>query len=409
MKIIELRAERFKRLTAVDISPKGNVVEVCGRNGQGKSSVLDAIWLALSGSRGIKESGTTRPVKEGERDAVVRLDLGEIIVTRRWTADGKSSLSVESSSGQKFSSPQALLDTLVGNFSFDPLAFVRMAPKGQRAALLDLVKLDVDPDALDAKYKELYDERTIVNRQAKNYMAALSEIDKPASDTPDKEISVAEEIVKLNDARQAQAELARKRETLNELRETARKLKADLEKTVAQGKALAEKLAGDAFDKVDVEALEKRVLDADTINRAVREKQKYKDLCVKAETEERRSASITAEMEAIERKKREAFAAAKMPIDGLTFDDEGILFGGVPFRQCSSAEQMKVCIAIAAALNPKIRVVRVQDASLLDDASMAVVAAMADANDMQVWLERVSDDSEGGGVKIVIEDGAVRG
>ena len=49
MKIIEFRAERFKRLSAVDITPEGNTVIISGKNGQGKSSVLDAIWLALGG------------------------------------------------------------------------------------------------------------------------------------------------------------------------------------------------------------------------------------------------------------------------------------------------------------------------------------------------------------------------
>ena len=39
MKIIELQAENVKRLRAVTISPEGHIVEISGRNGQGKSSV----------------------------------------------------------------------------------------------------------------------------------------------------------------------------------------------------------------------------------------------------------------------------------------------------------------------------------------------------------------------------------
>ena len=136
MKIIEFRAERFKRLSAVEITPEGNTVIISGRNGQGKSSVLDAIWLALGGGNATKDSATTVPIKEGEKDAVVRLDLGAMVVTRKWTTSG-STLTVEGADGRKYSSPQTLLDTLVGTISFDPLSFAKMPPMEQRSQLID--------------------------------------------------------------------------------------------------------------------------------------------------------------------------------------------------------------------------------------------------------------------------------
>jgi recombinational DNA repair ATPase RecF len=48
MQIIELRAENFKRITAVRIRPDGKVVNISGRNGQGKSSVMDSIWATIA-------------------------------------------------------------------------------------------------------------------------------------------------------------------------------------------------------------------------------------------------------------------------------------------------------------------------------------------------------------------------
>lgn len=42
--IISLTVENIKKIKAVTIRPTGNVVEITGRNGQGKSTVLDAIW-----------------------------------------------------------------------------------------------------------------------------------------------------------------------------------------------------------------------------------------------------------------------------------------------------------------------------------------------------------------------------
>lgn len=54
MKIIKFRADNVKRLTAVEITPDGNMVQITGKNGQGKTSVLDAIWWALGGKENIQ-------------------------------------------------------------------------------------------------------------------------------------------------------------------------------------------------------------------------------------------------------------------------------------------------------------------------------------------------------------------
>ena len=49
MHITELRAENIKRLVAVRVKPDGSLVVVGGNNGQGKTSLLDSIAMALGG------------------------------------------------------------------------------------------------------------------------------------------------------------------------------------------------------------------------------------------------------------------------------------------------------------------------------------------------------------------------
>ena len=53
MKIINLQASNIKKLTAIDITPKSDVIMITGENGAGKSSVLDCITMALKGGREI--------------------------------------------------------------------------------------------------------------------------------------------------------------------------------------------------------------------------------------------------------------------------------------------------------------------------------------------------------------------
>lgn len=411
MKIIELRAERFKRLSAVEISPAGDVVIISGKNGAGKSSVLDAIWLALGGAPAAKDSGTTRPVKDGEADALVRLDLGEITVTRKWTADGGSSLTVEGAKGKKFSSPQTLLDSLVGSLSFDPLAFSRMSPKDQRKALTEAVKLDFDPDALDAQWKELYDERTAANRELKTLEARLSSMPIPKAGIPEDEENLSD---LLNELKAANAEIerqAQERRKLEEMRARATalkeqidKLRGELSSLAEQGKAQAE-LVDSLGECPAIAGIEQRINSIQETNAIVRAAREYRAVKAAADTVRRESEELTRKMEGIELAKSQGFERAQFPVKGLAFDAEGVTFGGIPFQQCSSAEQVRIAVAVAAALNPKIRVIRIADGSLLDSASMAEIERLAKEHDMQIWIERVD---ESGGVGIVIEDGAVR-
>lgn len=110
MRIITLKAENVKRLKAVEIQPDGDVVVIAGRNAQGKSSVLDAIWLALAGAAGAKE--TTRPIRDAEitladDERIVSVEsigpLGKKLV---WIANDRNRLYQT----VKFATDNALLD-----------------------------------------------------------------------------------------------------------------------------------------------------------------------------------------------------------------------------------------------------------------------------------------------------------
>lgn len=420
MKIIEFRAERFKRLSAVEITPEGNTVIISGRNGQGKSSVLDAIWLALGGGNATKDSATTVPIKEGEKDAVVRLDLGDMVVTRKWTASG-STLTVEGADGRKYSSPQTLLDTLVGTISFDPLSFAKMPPAEQRAQLISLANLSIDPDKIDAERKDLYDQRTIINREHKALEGELSNFDnlKDLTDSalklvdklPEKEISLIELTNEITAAMEQREMIHGYLDKLQEKKRKAEDLKTEVKQKMYEINTLmkdieADKKTAEGLVVPDVEAMMQKLKNAELINAAVRDLDRFLALKLKSGTKAAISDNITKQIEELDKIKKDAFIQAKFPVDGLAVDEEGITYNGIPFRQCSSAEQLKVCVAIASALNPEIRVIRVPDASLLDEESMKVMQDLAQQQDIQIWMERVTDGKEKVGV--VIEDGAVK-
>src|SRR3954466_12774485 len=102
MKIVSLQSENVKRLKAVFIKPDGAVVTIRGRNGAGKTSVLDSIASALGGEK----LCPPQVVRRGEETATAIADLGDFIVERRWTASGRSTLAVKSAEGARYPSPQ---------------------------------------------------------------------------------------------------------------------------------------------------------------------------------------------------------------------------------------------------------------------------------------------------------------
>lgn len=397
MKIVSLTAENVKRLKAVHIEPDGTLQVISGRNAQGKSSVLDAIWLALGGGAAQRE--TAKPIRDGEETASVTLDLGDIKVERTWKG-GKTALTVTSAEGAKFSSPQSMLDALVGRLSFDPLAFTRLDAKSQLAALLDLVDLDVDLDEIAAERQRLYDERTEIGRQGK----ALGDVPEVDESLPTEERSATELLSKI---RQAQEDNAARTEAERGVRIAADKV-AELEaelanwQTTLKGRQATVKALPPATDTA---ALESDLANVEANNVAIRANNAARERATVKKSLTADYNARTAEIDALDKSKADALAKAEFPIEGLGFTEDGVTYQGVPFSQASSAEQIQVSLAMAMALNPKLRVLRIMDGSLLDSDAMKVIADMAAKHDYQVWVERVADSS---GVGVVIEDGEVQ-
>lgn len=406
MKIIRLTAENVKRLKAVEITPDGTVQVITGRNAQGKTSVLDAIWLALGG--GAAARGTTRPIRDGEDKASVTLDLGDLIVVRTWAAD-KTALTVKSADGAKYPSPQAVLDSLVGRLSFDPLEFTRLSARDQVAALLDLVDLDVDLDALAAERALAYDQRTEVGRAGKALEGQLSGLGK-AEDAPLDEVSASALIAEIRAAQEQDSAQAGDRFTRDRLADGVETTKSEIARLTARlaeqetAVKVIEKTISKHQPEVDVSALETRLDGVEETNRAVRRNAQRSDVTKRLHEAREAYQAKTDAIAHIDRTKADALAAAVFPVDGLGFDDDGVTYQDIPFSQASSAEQIRVSLAMAMALNPKLRVIRILDGSLLDAENLALIADMAAAQDYQVWIERVADAS---GVGVVIEDGQV--
>lgn len=408
--IVGFKAENFKRLNVVEINPDPDnpIVAISGANAQGKSSILDAIWSALSTTAANRALNTTKPVRDGADTARVQITFDDITVTRTWTAKGTTKLEVTANdTGAKFSSPQQLLDSLMGKLTFDPLAFTRMSVKDQTATLLELVDLGIDLNQVDADRKRLYDERTQVGRDIK----ALGELPAVDPTLPTEEVAASEILAQITEANAATFrrdnltnEINRSMDLMDGYAQQILNLQNLIRQEDEHNQLLRAQLA-ELPDAPNVDHLNQQLSLVEETNQRIRGNQSARDLHQRHHDLTAQRGHLTAEITALDAAKNDALAAAEFPLPGLSFDDDGITYNGQPFAQASTAEQLRVSCALAAATNPSIRIMRVTDGSLLDEASRQALANIAATHGFQVWMELVDETGE---IGIVIEDGQVK-
>lgn len=467
-RIYKFEVENFKRIRSIAFDLKRRITELAGKNGVGKSSVLDALWVLFKGL----SVAPVVPIRDGAEVARIRGELGELIVERVFRRKGEneftSTLTVSNPDGAKFPSPQKKLDELIGAHMLDPLDFCdNMDDKKQFDVLRRFVP-DVDFPAIDAANKRDYDERTDVNRRAKQAREAAAAI-KVADEPPAQRVDEAALVAQIQKASDQNSDIAERRanraaalQRITSLRETARskldeietrqteilqQLANNREDIEAQIKALQARLArleDEATEKmtairkrlqeestnasyeadelqarldkadalpaeIDTAALAAKLNEARESNRAIDEwaadKRRRDELNKTADALEKQSDELTARITERTQQKLAAIAKATLPVDGLGFGDGVVTFKGLPFSQASRAEQLRTATAISLAMNPKLPIVWIRDGSLLDDDSLAIVQEQAEKYDGYVIVETVRAI---GSDAIVIEDGRVK-
>ncbi len=416
MHITKLEAEHVKRLSAVSIAPNGDHVVIGGANGAGKSSVLDSIMYALGGKSAIP----AMPLQDGEKNGsvTVEVDSGELTITRRFTEKG-STIKVAGSDGGVFSSPQKMLDELYGSLSFDPVAFLRMKPAAQAEALR--AAAGIDTAKVDGEIKAAFDKRRDVNRDLDQLQKQFDGM-APAENEPTEKVDVqaiakrrseldvesrrlGEMAGNVRNAEQAhdqagQAVLSA-RAALREAEDRAAMAQRRVEAAKADlsGLRTAEEIGA------DIEAIQSETEAATVANAAYEAGQTRRAIGTDLANAKEAASKADAALTTARLSKADMLSALDIPVDGLALTDDGPAVHGIPFGQCSQAEQLRVSAAVAMAANPKLKVMLIRDGSLLDEQSLETLCQMATKADHQLWLERVGQDEH---TTVVIEDGTVK-
>jgi len=416
--IHSMQISNFKAVRLVALEPDAEWNVVGGANASGKSSTLDAIEVALRGTR----HAPADMIHGDENRCEIILDLGDYLVKRIKTRK-TDQLVVSNAEGMTAGSPQKLLDRLYGDRTIDPFEFQNMPPAAQAKKIMDLLGLDFAK--LDGQRSAAYDKRTQVNRDLKGarhdkttrpgdpngvttevvLTAIFSEMEKARKHNED-----GARLSSVTDRRcgaALEAEHARER-AAKDLDEAERNLRAaeTAESDAKAWLAEAEKVSA-AFVPIDIAEFDAKLRDAEAANAAAREN--------KAAAQARNyigfladeKKELDAEIATIDVTKAKTVAEAEFPVDGLSFAPEGgLLLNDHPFEQASSAEKWKVSVAMGIALRPKLGVLLVRDGEKLDDANRAILKQMCADGGVQIFVEDCRASAEE--ATIIIADGRVK-
>lgn len=404
VKINELLIENVKRVKAVQFEPSADGLTIIGgRNGQGKTSVLDAIAWALGGNN-YKPSVPERDGALVPPNLHLELSNG-LIVERK----GKNStLKVTDPNGNK--SGQQLLNEFVSTLALDLPKFINGSDKDKADSLLKILGIGDVLAQLDTKENQLYAQRTEVGRIADRKKKAADEM--PMYPNVPKEPVSATELIK-----EQQEILARNGENERKRQDAARyeqiltnaqiafdEAKAALQKA-EQDCLTARKSAEDLHDESTAE-LEKNLAEIEALNIKIRANSTKEAAEVEANNLQQEYDGLTEQIESIREERNKLLDSAELPLPGLSVKDGKLIYNNMPWDGMSGSDQLKVATAIVRKLNPQCGFVLMDKLEQMDLETLQEFGAWLKQEGLQVIATRVSTGDE---CSIIIEDGMVKG
>ena len=400
IKINKLEIENVKRVKAVSLEPTQNGLTVIGgRNGQGKTSILDSIAWALGGNK-YKPS---QPHREGSvLPPNLQISLSNGLEIKR---DGKNSdLKVIDPSGQK--AGQKLLDSFVEEFALNLPKFMESSNADKARTLLQIIGVGDKLAEFEKKEQELYNERLVIGRvadQKKKFAAEMTYF----QEAPKELISVSELI------QEQQAILAKnaENERLRGQRDSLKQRQAHLDSEIArlieekakvdQQLEIAEKDALDLHDE-STEQLEYSISNTEEINRKVRANLDKDKAEQDAQIEKEKYDNLSAQIDRIRLDKNQLLEDADLPLPGLSVAEGELLYKGQRWDNMSGAEQLKVSTAIVRKLNPECGFILIDKLEQMDLDTLKEFGQWLEQEQLQAIATRVSTGDE---CSIIISDG----
>lgn len=500
---LQLHAQNVQCLTAVRVDFDGAIHRIAGDEGQGKTSILKAIYAALYGM-------DPAMVQMGADEAEIVLKLNEATITRIVRREGDDTVFVSDANGMPVNRGIDFLQAVLGKGIFNPVAWAELGAQGgeghtqrlreQRNQLLAALRVEYSLEEIRQRIRQMgkpfIDTLKQCNLDGVDFTAhpfdvcqRLESVIYKARGTRNTNLETAKskyEVLPRPDRKapglpledlQRAAMAARKLATVAEERQRGRKHRMQQRNALREkmesasrpdvARSAAERTRDEYKSRLDakrqeIEELESKLLAMRKEASEFEEKAKRAEKIVKdidqyeamqadlAELEESlgepgedvqalEEAAKQAEADVEAQKKQDAIDIAgnelaalqedtarftelirlfrdelpkellqrsKLPIKGLSMDENMLLINGVPIHQMGTAQRIKIGVIVAAALNPRSGFICVDGAESLGRTGMRALAEAADELGLQLIMTVVDPDAQPAPGVTVMDEGA---
>ena len=165
MKITKIKIKNLFGITEYEAD--GKSIELSGKNGVGKSSVLDAIKYALQ-----NKSSRKYIVRSGETEGEVLIETDTGLRINRKARTNQADYKSVKNNGAEVGSPETFLKDIFTELQLNPVEFMGMSEKQQNAIILDMIEYDWDL----SKIKEWFGEIPSWISYDQNILCVLNDI-----------------------------------------------------------------------------------------------------------------------------------------------------------------------------------------------------------------------------------------
>jgi hypothetical protein len=393
---------------AVACEPTENGLTILGgKNGQGKTSVLDALAWGLAGDRYKPDN----PRREGGGKPHIKITLSNGFIVER---KGDSPLTVTDPTGRK--KGVTLLREFISEIAVDLPKFLEANDKGKTEYLLKVIGVGDQLAQIDGQIKTGMDSRRTQGQIAEREKASYEKMpyypDMEGKEQADVAVLMAKQKA-INEGnlkkQKKKGEIAVLRGKAEAAKAYAGSLRTQLEAAEAAANEAEEALksleaeAGDLTEESTAE-IEGLLMTAEGWNAKIRQNAEKLAARQSAEAEAEKYKKWTAWIDAKRQERLDLLNGAKLPLAGLSVDEDmRLTYKGQTWDGMSGSEQLRVAAAIARAMNPNCGFVLMDKLEQMDKETLKEFGEWCEAEGIQVIATRVTSDEDD--CTIIIEDG----
>ncbi len=389
MKIDRLKIANFKNIATFEVAPDGHHVRLEGRNGAGKSSVLDAIMAALKGKEGVPKD----PVLHGQDEALIELDMRKYRVRMEFDKDRVvSRYRVEDADGDPIKGARLLLDAMIDESTIDATKFERMSPLEQRKHILKVAGVDMEKWERQLQGLELT--RKEKGRELETVTGAWKAAPKHVG-IQEQEVDTAAVQAELEKLRSDESTRVSHQHEIGLLIKDIDRIDMEIAKLQARRVQQSELLAKEQddlsklsiVDPVRIAALRTQIAESSQINKKVGENRRKAELSGQMARAEEAAKACD---EAVQAKRKELLAkiaALDLSKLGIEVTENAVMLHGRLFATASTGQRMLASAEIAMMGAPELRVLFFPAGALLDDEALAKILERATQKGFQCLVE----------------------